>query len=115
MAEKILKPPLPTHLPGPPTRHFNGLSEAEAERLAILAEECSEVTKAAMKILRHGHRHYHGDETNREALERELGDVIHAVRRMEQAGDINPLAIATRAGSKPESIKPYLHHQTDAL
>lgn len=33
---------------------FNGLTPAEAEALTILAEEASEVVKAAMKILRHG-------------------------------------------------------------
>jgi NTP pyrophosphatase (non-canonical NTP hydrolase) len=96
------------------TEHFNGLMPAEAERLAILAEECAEVIQAVAKILRHG---YESDnfgrlpETNREALERELGDLGHAAKRMESAGDINPRTIAARAASKPERIRPYLHHQ----
>ena len=103
------------------TKHFNQLSEAEAERLAILAEECGEVIQAVCKILRHGYDSTnpkeivddaHRPETNRAALERELGDLGHAVRRMEIAADLNPLAIAARAASKLERIKPYLHHQS---
>lgn len=97
------------------TKHFNGLSETEAERVAILIEECGEVVQSACKILRHGYESYNptvpNSESNRQALERELGDLEHAVRRMEIATDLNPLAIAALAASKPERIKPYLHHQ----
>src|SRR5574343_752810 len=35
------------------TNHFNRLSEAELERLAILIEECGEVAQAACKVIRH--------------------------------------------------------------
>ena len=35
--------------------HFNKLTPAQAERLAILIEECGEVIQAATKILRHGY------------------------------------------------------------
>jgi hypothetical protein len=100
-----------------PTAHFNGLTPAEAERLAILIEECAEVQQIACKILRHGYESHNptipNSETNREALERELGDLGHAASRMEAAADINPLKIRARAQSKPERIKPYLHHQGD--
>jgi hypothetical protein len=104
------------------TRHFNGLSEAEQERLVILVEECGEVIQAASKILRHGYESTNPKaitpedelpETNRSALERELGDLGHAVRRMEAEADLNPLAITARAASKPERIRPYLHHQPE--
>jgi uncharacterized membrane protein YccC len=98
------------------TNHFNQLTEAEAERLSILIEECGEVVQAACKILRHG---YDSDnkgnlaETNRQALEREIGDLGHAIRRMEKAADLNPLVITARAASKSESIRAYLHHQEE--
>ena len=55
------------------TNHFNKLTEAEQERLVILAEECSEVIQIVCKILRHG---YDSDddgkllEPNRKSLER---------------------------------------------
>lgn len=101
----------------PNERHFNGLTPAEDERLAILAEECAEVIQCVCKIQRHGYESYNPklppeqQESNRKALERELGDLGHAVRRMEIAADLNPLAIAARAASKPQRILPYLHHQ----
>lgn len=59
--------------------HFNALSPAQAERLAILMEECGEVVQIIGKILRHGFEsvspYGHSSETNREALIRELFDV----------------------------------------
>jgi NTP pyrophosphatase (non-canonical NTP hydrolase) len=64
--------------------HFNGLSPAEAERLAMLAEECGEVIQVIGKILRHGYDSYHPDQahkppqyrcTNRQALGHELTDL----------------------------------------
>lgn len=96
------------------TEHFNQLTEGEAERLAILIEECGEVIQAACKILRHGYDSNNKGqlaETNRQTLERELGDVSHAAARMETAADINPLVVRARAASKAERIAPYLHHQ----
>ena len=50
-------------------------------------------------------------ETNRQQLERELGDLAHAVARMEDAQDVSRLAINEKRKSKPERILPYLHHQ----
>lgn len=98
------------------TKHFNGLTEAETERLAILIEECGEVTQAACKILRHSYESNNKGkipETNREALQRELGDLLHALDRIAAARDIDPVITYERAKSKPESILPYLHHQVE--
>lgn len=59
--------------------HFNGLSPAQAERLAILMEECGEVVQIIGKILRHGYDSCSpfgaSQETNRQALVRELFDI----------------------------------------
>ena len=66
------------------TAHFNGLTAAQAERLAMLAEECGEVIQAIGKILRHGYDSYHPDQqgkppeqryTNKQALGNELTDL----------------------------------------
>lgn len=100
----------------PTTKHFNLLSEAEQERLAILAEECGEVIQAVCKILRHRYMSTNpkivNSETNKQALERELGDLMHALDRMVRSGDLDRAEIESRRLSKPEAILPYLHHQS---
>lgn len=63
------------------TGHYNKLTPAEAERLAMLAEECAEVIQVVGKILRHGYESFHPNDpliTNREILCMELMD-LHAV------------------------------------
>jgi len=98
-----------------PTRHFNALTEPEQERLSILIEECSEVIQAGCKILRHGYESTNPkvplSQTNRQDIERELGDLLHALTRLCMAGDLNGAEIERRRDSKPAHIAPYLHHQ----
>ena len=94
--------------------NFNRLTPAETERLAILAEECAEVQQCICKILRHGYESVNpkipNSETNREALTRELGDLVHSMSRCVSAGDFDGDVIQQRAESKAEHVKPYLHH-----
>lgn len=92
----------------------NGLSDAQAERLAILAEEMAEVTQVIGKILRHGYEsgaEYTNGRTNRDLLADELGDLRVAVRMVMRAGDISVGRMAAHATAKEESIQQYLHHQ----
>lgn len=104
------------------TEHFNGLTPAEAERLAILAEEAGEIVQAVGKILRHGYTSYNPDGdrnvSNREALEREIGDMSAIVHRMAGAGDIRAMSVDTWRGRKlarlTDPAQQYLHHQRDA-
>jgi NTP pyrophosphatase (non-canonical NTP hydrolase) len=93
--------------------HFNQLSPAEAERLALLSEELAEAIQAIAKICRHGFesRHPAGGLTNRELLEVELGDVRCALHMMCNAGDLNNVVIYNRAEQKANTVKKYLHHQ----
>lgn len=75
------------------SEHFNKLTPAQAERLAMLIEEAGEVIQAAGKILRHGYSNYHPDTphiTNRETLLREVTDFI-AVFEQVEAKDLSPL------------------------
>ena len=96
-----------------PTTAFNGLTPAEAERLAMLAEECGEVVQMVGKILRHGYESCHpaGGETNREALARECGDVRALVRLMIRETDIGDAAVAQSAATKIGRAARYMHHQ----
>lgn len=94
------------------TEHFNRLTPAEAERLALVAEECGEVLQAIGKVLRHGYASTHpdGGPTNREALEREIGD-LSAVCDLLAQDDLDPRHIVRAARNKRENMQKYLHHQ----
>lgn len=93
--------------------HFNGLSPAQAERLALLAEEMGEALQAIGKVLRHGYRSTHPDfpngPNNRDVLEREIGDVLCALRLL-WGYDLNYTNSDERAEIKAETVQKYLHH-----
>jgi NTP pyrophosphatase (non-canonical NTP hydrolase) len=97
--------------------HFNKLTPAELERLALLLEELGEAQQAIGKILRHGYdkfnpfSHPSSDPTNRQSLERELGDVEYALELLCAAGDLRAGEIHGARNRKAERIGEYLHHQ----
>ena len=67
-------------------QHFNKLPPAEAERLAMLAEECGEIVQVVGKILRHGYESHHPDNptyTNRDLLANEVCDLLAVVQMMD--------------------------------
>lgn len=93
--------------------HFNQLTPAELERLAVLSEELGEAQQIVGKILRHGYCCYHPVtlKVNRELLEKELGDIKVAIKLMFESGDINEYRIDKFAKEKVVTIRQYLHHQ----
>lgn len=97
--------------------YFNGLSPAQAERLALLLEELGEAQQAIGKILRHGYESYNptvplADRlSNRQALERELGDVMAAMGMLSAEGDIDASEVFRAKERKLLALKPWLHHQ----
>lgn len=97
------------------THHANRLNEAEAERLALLAEEMGESIQAIGKILRHGYESTHPltpqGPTNRDWLEKEIAHVFVAARLMFDAGDIRRVPCATYEQAKSEELHRYTHHQ----
>jgi len=99
-----------------PSRHFNELTPAEAERLAILLEEMGEAQQVVGKILRHGYdsqnpRDGANGRPNRFLLEEELGDVLWSIRALMKAKDTSMEVIEHRCAQKDKRIIPYLHHQ----
>lgn len=94
-------------------KHFNGLSPAEAERLAMLMEEAAEVVQVVGKILRHGYDSWHPDDrtmTNRMLLEKELADFMAVREAMLKARDlIAPNATLVTAAWQKKLR--YAHHQ----
>ena len=96
---------------------FNGLTDAQAERLAMLAEECGEVVQVVGKTLRHGYdSHCPGDPakvTNRQLLTKEIGDVRHVVRMLCDAMDVAFMGVEQAEQGKAMRVGKYLHHQAD--
>lgn len=92
--------------------HFNGLSPAEAERLAMLAEECGEVIHIVGKILRHGYDSYHPVNprvTNRQLLVKELRDVNAVLQAMGRS-ELADYSVQDCLGVWERKIQ-YTHHQ----
>ena len=97
------------------SEHFNRLTPAEAERLALLAEECGEVVQVIGKILRHGYGSHHPNDRNgpdnRALLEREVGDLCYCIDTMMAVGDLDGLNVALAQTQKNVKVARYLHHQ----
>ena len=92
----------------------NGLTNAEAERLALLLEELGEAQQVIGKILRHGYESVNPFEpttTNRERLVRELGDVLVAIDFLLDYGDVKQEDLDDRKRVKHHRIWDWLHHQ----
>lgn len=92
---------------------FAGLTEAQRERLEMLAEEASEVVHAVTKILRHGYDSYNPHEpgagSNRDQLVRELADFDAVSLTMIHEGDF-PLAGVDYAERWMRKLR-FTHHQ----
>jgi len=92
---------------------FNGLTPAEHERLAMLAEEAAEVVQIVGKILRHGYESKHPDNmngpTNRHMLENEIADFYAIAGVMEDLKDVTVEGEAVRQAIKKK--RRYTHHQ----
>lgn len=91
--------------------HFNNLTPEEAERLAMLAEECAEVIQVVGKILRHGYSSYHPLTPyvfNRELLRKEITDLAAVLSAMEA-----DVLLPTPEESKKAWLRKlqYTHHQ----
>ena len=99
---------------------FNKLTPAQAERLAMLAEECAEVILIIGKILRHGYDSHHPETptiTNRDILHEELLDVTAVASAMGMAGDATILDsmgfYGEAAAQRWRKKLRWTHHQGD--
>jgi NTP pyrophosphatase (non-canonical NTP hydrolase) len=97
--------------------HFNGLTPEVAELLAILAEECGEVTQRVGKILRHGLRTNPYDSsgsTNAAKLEDELADLFTITAMLERLGILDGRRMEALVEPKLEKLRrpDILHHSS---
>lgn len=97
--------------------HFNDLSPAEAERLAMLAEEAGEIVHVIGKILRHGfdrRNPLEDGQSNRGLLQSEIGDFQAVVARMVKADDLDADDIGAAQSIKHQKLPRWTHHQPDS-
>lgn len=94
------------------SEHFNRLTPAAAEALALLAEECGETLQVIGKTLRHGlySTHPDGGPDNRGLLEQEVGDVKAAVEILVRLGILRADNIDAARLAKLARVGRYLHH-----
>lgn len=94
--------------------HFNNLTPAQAECLALLSDELAEALVCIAKINRHGLKSFHPrdpkQETNLDALTRELGDLMGAIEICVDQNLFNWAPIARAQKDKIERVGTYLHH-----
>lgn len=92
-----------------------GLSSAQAERLALLSEECGEVVQIIGKIFRHGldsrNPIVNDGKPNRDYLAEELGHIYLAVHLLCTNEDIDMKLIGASFIEKAERIEKYLHYK----
>lgn len=92
------------------------MTEAERERLAMLAEEAGEIVQMVGKILRHGYESYHPNDpnkiTNRVHLTNELNDINGVLFGMCKYNDLNvhDFSVANAASAWLRKVK-WSHHQ----
>lgn len=98
-----------------PLRSVNSLSDAQLERLALLAEEMGEALQIVGKIQRHGYESKNPMEpsglANASLLEIELGHVLHAIDLLCSKGDVSRILMEGARDDKERSVKRWLHHQ----
>lgn len=96
--------------------HFSGMSNAQMERLFLLAEESSSVIHAICKQLRHGPTSFDPRSnvvSNRDHLAHELGRVDYAIEKLTEAGDLDGNKRHTAHERAALRVKPFLHHQQE--
>ncbi len=93
---------------------FNKLTAAQAERLAVLFEECGEIVQAVGKTLRHGydsrHPHKPGPD-NREYIQDEISDLVAWISFMVAHGDFTEQGCMRDIDARISAKLRYCHHQ----
>lgn len=93
----------------------NNLTASQEELLLKLIEESSEVIKEACKTLHYGYESCNPfdptRETNRDKIEKEIGDLMNIVELIQGQNDLSSENIRIRKESKKQEIYKWLLHQ----
>ena len=77
------------------------------EAFLILQEECSEVIQATSKCFRFGIDGEYNDESNRNRLEQELGDVLAMIQILEDHGVVSRTALDAAKQRKFKKLRQW--------
>lgn len=81
------------------------MDDKTKEIFLITQEECAEVTQAISKVFRFGMDSKHGDKTNKQRLEEEIGDLLTMIDIMVQSCIVSDENINMARKSKIEKLK----------
>jgi NTP pyrophosphatase (non-canonical NTP hydrolase) len=96
------------------TKFDNGITPAQNEMLAILAEEMGEALQMIGKTLRHGLKSK--DPTNEHSLDNrdllscECGDVLYQIHMLFEYGVIDQSLCMAQMEQRSKTVGKYLHH-----
>lgn len=95
---------------------FNQLTDAQIERLDMLAEEAAEVIIAVQKIKRHGYDSINPLKpelgTNRQQLHTEILQMMGVYIRMEALEEVLFFSVTEAERTWPDKLQ-WTHHQND--
>jgi NTP pyrophosphatase (non-canonical NTP hydrolase) len=83
------------------------MKEHTREALLILQEECSEVTQATSKCFRFGIDGLYQDQSNRDRLEQELGDVLAMIDILTNQGVVSAVDLQLAKLRKFEKLQKW--------
>ena len=83
------------------------MKEQTREAMLILQEECSEVTQATSKCFRFGLDGVYQDQSNRDRLEQELGDVLAMIDILVSQGVVSADDLQAAKQRKFDKLKQW--------
>jgi NTP pyrophosphatase (non-canonical NTP hydrolase) len=85
------------------------MNSVESEIMDIAQEECAEVIQAISKVRRFGwlSKHPSSQQTNRQHLEEEIGDLMCMVDLMREQGMIDWAEVIEHSDNKREKLKKW--------
>ena len=88
-------------------------ARARSERLTLLVEEAAEIVQAATKSIRFclTSGHPTGGPANDSALERECGDLLSALRRLHDAGEVDLDRVCELGNQALSGKSAFMRHQ----
>lgn len=80
------------------------MDDVQREVMLIAQEECAEVTQAISKVFRFGLDASHNEQTNKQRLTEEVGDLLCMIELMMAKGLMDPMEVLDAKKNKYEKL-----------